>query len=267
LGRHSIRKIGFFLWRLQSNPLVAVTPRGVAGQPQGFHFSPLGVAAPLFTNPEAPPGGARAEEANLPAPIRPLALRFDLCAATGDRSRYYGPDSYHSVAVAVGDPDAPFGSPELPVIPASAVTVCDLATWQRPPGGRDVALDPVRGRLTLSTAAEPAAGEAVRVSYGYGFSGGAGGDLGGGPYDRRLTLSQPADEDFRAVVAVLEPDELPDGASWHSTLGTAIAEWLGLPSRPRRAVVEIRDNATYAEPLLDPLPEGAILEIRARNRR
>lgn len=267
VGRHNIRNIGFFLWRLQSQPLFAVTPRAVPGQPHAFHFSPLGATAPLFTNDEPPPGGERAEETNVPGPIRPLAFHLDLLAADGDRTRFYGPASYHSLAVAIGDPAAPFGSPELPVIPASAVTVCDLAGWRRPGGGKTVAVDPRRGRLTLSAAAEPGPGQAVRVSYGYGFSGGAGGDLGGGAYDRRDTLPEPEPGDFRAAVAVREPEDLPGGVSWHTSIDDAVEEWLALEDPPERAVIEIHDNATYAETASYTLPRDRTLEIRALNRR
>jgi hypothetical protein len=267
VGRHNIRNIGFFLWRLQSQPLFAVTPRAVPGQPHGFHFSPLGAATPLFTNDEPPPGGERAEEPNVPGPIRPLALHLDLLDADGDATRFYGPASYHSLAVAVGDPAAPFGSPGLPVIPASAVTVCDLSGWRRPGGGKAVAVDPRRGRLTLSAAAEPGAGQAVRVSYGYGFSGGAGGDMGGGVYDRRDTLSEPEAGDFRAAVAAGDPGELPAGVPWHTSIDDAVAQWLALADPPERAVVEIHDNGTYVETASYTLPRDRTLEIRALNRR
>lgn len=204
-GRHGIRKIGFFLWRLQSNPLYDVTPRAVPGVPHGFHFRPVGARAPLFTNDETPGGGERPGEPDLPGPVRPLALHLDLLDAPGPRTRYYGSASHHTLAVAVGEPDAPFGSEALPVVPASRVQVCSLGDWRAPeppdPGDPSplptVAVDPERGRLTLSRA--PAPGEAVRVSFCYGFSGGAGGDLGGGPYDRRATLA-PATPDRKSVV-------------------------------------------------------------------
>jgi hypothetical protein len=267
VGRYNIRNIGFFLWRLQSQPLFTVTPRGVPGRAYAFHFNPLGAAAPLFTNTEPAPGGDRAEEANLPAPVRPLALHLDLRDAAGAVSRYYGPDSHHSLAVAVGLPGLAIGAPGLEAIPASRVAVCDLSDWRRPAAGKDVAVDPVLGRLTLAAGAEAAAGEVVRVSYGYGFSGGPRADLGGGPYDRRESLPGPDPAAFRAVVGAAPPQELPAGAIWHTSVADAVAEWLALGDPSPRAVIEMDDNGTYGGSFFPPLPEERTLEIRARNRR
>src|SRR5262245_15999231 len=49
-GWHSIKNIGFFLWRLVPNRLF-VDARQSGTTPWGFYFSPLGNPAPLFTHP------------------------------------------------------------------------------------------------------------------------------------------------------------------------------------------------------------------------
>jgi hypothetical protein len=60
-GRHNIKKIGFFLWRLRSNPLAAVEPVPAASHPHGYHLSPLGNRAPIFANDRRRPGVRPAE--------------------------------------------------------------------------------------------------------------------------------------------------------------------------------------------------------------
>lgn len=260
-GRHNLHKIGFFLWRLHSYPLFAVRPRQSADHAHGYHFSPLGNTAPLFTNSERPVGAARRHEADQPGSVRPLALHADLeqAAATGaTASRYYGPDSHHSLAVAVGAPSGPFGDS---AIDASKVCVCDLRDWNRPPPGKHVAIDPARGRFTLSEGREPHGDQVVRVNFCYGFSGSVDGDLGGGPYDRRDSLPASQPRTFHAVVS---QQALP-GSSAHVTIRAAIDAWLALHPQPHaRAVVEVLDSATYPEgDLMVALPTDVTLELRA----
>ncbi|HEU0236992.1 MAG TPA: hypothetical protein VFR14_11195 [Candidatus Limnocylindrales bacterium] len=266
-GRHNIKKIGFFLWRLRSNPLTGVEPVPAAGHPHGYHLSPLGNSAPIFTNDRRQPGG-RPTEIDLPGPIRRLALLSDVeaAAAAGQAtSRYYGPDTERSLVVAVG---SPIGTLADQAIPASRVTVCNLSTWRLPPAGKDVAIDPLLGRMTLAPSAEPGGDETVRIGYCYGFSGGPGADLGGGPYDRepstaRRLPSGSVDRTFRRVVASVDPGTGP----WSSSVGGAIDDWLLVSPPPERAVIEIIDSGTYHEGSLDiALPRDAALEIRSADR-
>ena len=289
-GRHNIRKIGFFLWRLKSNPLYDVTPRAAVGT-HGFYFSPLGNVAPMFTNYELPPDNQRPEEADMPGPVRRLALYNDMQsaadsagaaataaaaqgasleeqAAAADRagavSRYYGPDSHHSMAVAVGEPTGDFATS---TIPAHEVIVCDLSDWRRPTPDKKVAIDPVLGRFTLAEDAEPGDGQTIRVSYSYGFSGGYGADLGGGLYDRRAHLTTPGTDDFYAAVAAARPDALQPGTLFRTTIRDALSEWIGHTDSPRRAIVEVRDSRTYNEAAFSvDLAAGRTLELQAANR-
>lgn len=289
-GRHNIKKIGFFLWRLRSSPLRAVTPRAAAGHDRAYHFSPLGQSAPLFTNRERPDEDGRAEEADLPGPIRRLALRDDLEAAAdaadlaateaaaagaagasaaeqqaaaeaaGADSRYYGKQTHHSIVIAVGDPAGEVADQALL---ASKVVVCNLADWRSPPAGKDAAIDPVRGRLTLSADAAPGSGEVLRVGYCYGFSGSATADLGGGPYDRRASLTAPADDDlYEGTVAQVDPGTAP----WADGIGAAISDWLSGSSPPGHAIITVADGSTYLEAdLAIMVPAGSSLELRAAN--
>jgi hypothetical protein len=290
-GRHNIKKIGFFLWRLRSNPLTGVEPVPAAGHPHGYHLSPLGNSAPIFTNDRRQPG-VRPTEIDTPGPIRRLALLTDVEAAAaaaqaaaaesaanggsaaeqaaaaakaGAASRFYGADTERSLVVAIGNPT---GALADQAIPAFRVTVCNLSTWRLPPAGKDVAIDPLLGRMTLAPSAEPGGGEAVRIGYCYGFSGGPGADLGGGPYDREPSTAGrvppgSVDGTFRRVVASVDPGTGP----WSSSVGGAIADWLLMSPPPERAVVEIIDSGTYHEGGLDiPLPRDAALEIRSADR-
>ena len=290
-GRHNIRKIGFFLWRLQSNPLVGVTARTATGHPNGYHFSPLGNTAPLFTD-DRRRAGARSAEIDLPGPIRPLALLDDLrsavraataaaqeaqasgasaadqaaaALAAGAQSRYYGPEDERSLVVAVGSPIGVFADQAFP---ASRVTVCNLATWRPPPTGADAAIDPVLGRLTLAPGVAPDSDEVVRVGFCYGFGGGAGADLGGGPYDRvAATATRPrpgtVDTAFRRVVARADPGTGPLSTSVAAAIGLWLAE---VPPSPQ-AVIEVIDSSTYREGNLTiDIPAEATLEIRSADR-
>jgi hypothetical protein len=292
-GRHNIKKIGFFVWRLRSFPFVGVTPQRSGGQLRGYHFSPLGNAAPLFTN-DRRRSAARPAEIDLPAPIRRVALLTDLnraaasaAAAEADAlasgatsavaaaagraagaiSGYYGPDREHSVVIAVGDPAGDLADQ---AIPASRVTVCNLSVWRPPPTNKDAAIDPLLGRLTLAPAIAPTAGQQVRVSYSYGFNGAPDSNIGGGPYDRVPTV-RPGVEDlaaagtnseFRATVA-----RVTAGGAAFPSIGAAVAAWLAMPAPAQRAVVEIVDSGTYREGQLEiALPQDCTLEIRSTDR-
>jgi len=286
-GRHNIKKIGFFAWRLRNYHLEDAVPRPSVGHPRGYHFSPLGNSSPLFNN-FRPHPQMRISEADVPAPIRPLALLADLDAAAlteetvaaaelangatavaaadagrlaGMNSGYYGPGDEQSLFISVGAPGA-----EVP-IPASRVTVCNLSTWREPPAGKDAAVDPVLGRLTLAAAIAPAGGERVRASYCYGFSGAPEAHIGGGPYDRVPPVAAaraiPSDE-FRASVS----KSAPLAVGMYRTIKAAIGAWTGSAFPASRAVVEVLDNATYREGnFVIEIPRDSRLEIRSADHR
>jgi hypothetical protein len=125
-GWYNIPKIGFFLWRLRHYALSGVTPRR-ASVPHGYHFSPLGNPAPLFSNPEreADPSGL-AREIHVPGPIRPLAFHF----SPGD---YYGEDRNDEDRN--GEDRSLLIVKDGDVVPLASVMCKDLRNWDRPPAG------------------------------------------------------------------------------------------------------------------------------------
>lgn len=248
-GWYNIRNLGFFLWRLQSYPLPGVSPTPSDDYADGFHFSPLGHPAPLFTNPRRKPGGAVfVTEANVPGPIRELAF-FQ------DPEAYYGDDADHSLAVYRGGQDV---APEdRALVPMEEVLCKDLSAWSPPPPGM-VAVDVRLGRLAFAPGEAPE--EGVTVDYHYGFSA----DLGGGPYDRRESIeTATSDDDFVLTVARVRPEGTP-AELWRQTVAAAVADWD--PSTRPRAVFTIVDNGTYDEVLEVSLEPGQQLVIQADNR-
>jgi hypothetical protein len=249
-GWHNIRNLGFFLWRLQSYPVPGAQPAPSADSADGFHFSPLGHPAALFTNERRKPGDAvLSSEANVPGPIRPLAFFQDPAA-------YYGSDADMSLAVYRGGQDV---APEdRLLVPLEEILCKDLTAWSPPPGGM-VAIDVHLGRLAFAPGETPA--EGVTVDYHYGFSA----DLGGGTYDRRESIeTASSDDDWAITVAKVQPEGLP-AALWRDTLAAALADWD--PTAQPRAVLTIVDNATYDEVIEVSLETGQQLVIQAENRR
>lgn len=229
-GWHNIRKVGFFLWRLGRYALIDADARLSAGA-FGFHFSPLGNPAPLFTSPdrEADDSGL-AGEIHVPGPIRPVAFFFDPAA-------YYGPS--RSLFIRKDGVD----------VPLAQVMCKDLSTWERPPAGK-VAVDVALGRMTFAPGEEPASG--VTVSFSYGFSA----DIGGGAYNRRRTIANPGLAAWRRTVA-------RQGADFAS-LSAALAAWAS-PADGNRAdaIITILDNASYADAISLELADDRLLIIQA----
>jgi len=244
-GKHNIPNVGLFLWRLQNYAIINVTPRAVASPADGrFRFTSIGYDATLFNQPQTEETITHlAEETNVPDVIRPLAFYLDLKeygelyssiaeSKRPDSSIYYGPNASLDIT-----------KDGLAVLPLDVMCM-DLRNWARPPKGK-VGVDVRLGRLAFHEKDKP---QNVAVSFNYGFSG----DIGGGPYDRRLVPQpgQPAPSDYENTVAV------PDGlgvlleisATRFSTISEALNHWeveLGHP----RAVINIADNRTYEEDL------------------
>ncbi len=248
-GWYNIRNLGFFLWRLQSYPLQGVSPARSGDYADGFHFSPLGNPAPLFTNPRRKPGDvAFSTEANVPGPIRPLAF-FQ------DPSAYYGADADSSLAIYRGGQDV--APADRTLVPLEQVLCKDLSAWSPPPSGM-VAVDVRLGRLAFAPGETPANG--VTVDYHYGFSA----DIGGGPYDRRGSIeTATSDDDFTLTIARVRPPDLAPEL-WRQTVAGAVGDWD--PTTKPRAVFTIADDGTYDEQLSVSLQAGQTLIIQADNR-
>lgn len=139
-GWHNIKRIGFFLWRLQSYPLANVRARARpdAGPPFGFHFSSIGSPTQLFTNPrkEPDPTGL-AREFHLPGALHRTPFRVDLDGYTreqgaidpGERalqSVYYGASQMtHETSLSIRR--------DGEQVPPLEVESADLESWSRPP--------------------------------------------------------------------------------------------------------------------------------------
>lgn len=248
-GRFNLPSLGLHLWRLRAFPVKGSPAAAVEGTGgAGFHFDPLGGDVPLF-NRLAPSTGTirQAAEADLPVPITLASLDRDLQQPV---SGFYGLDR----AIRVMEDGRE--------VPASAVVARDLSAWEGgvppfpgiPAGG--VAIDPERGRLLFAT---PPAGM-VRVDYAYGFAAA----MGGGPYDRRAMLADPAAPgiDYREVSQTGTGTPLADAvAAWaagSSTLG--VIRVVDLVPDPLR---QIPESEVYRDDLVIPLAAGRTLILEA----
>ena len=215
-GWYNVRNIGFHLWRLAAYALERTEARrlGAAGDFRYF-FSPLGNSAPLFSRARREGDDAGlATELHVPQPIRPARF-FE---GIGD---FYGSvPNVSSITVFVDGVE----------IPTAHVNCRDLSIWSQPAPDR-IAIDVVRGRMTLGPALVPA--NQVEVTYHYGFPA----DLGGGPYRRRAWLMRT---NFAANVHLISV-----GPGGHPTIAAALNEWQ--VGGQRDAIIHILDNRTYAE--------------------
>jgi hypothetical protein len=217
-GWYNVRNIGFHLWRLGAYALERTMARrlGAAGDFRYF-FSPLGNSAPLFSRArrEGDEAGL-ATELHVPQPIRPA--RFFSSIAD-----FYGSvPNVSSITVFVNGVE----------IPAAQVICRNLSIWSQP-SINFVAIDVMRGRMTLGPNLLPA--DLVEVTYHYGFPA----DLGGGLYRRRSWLIR---SNFAADVQIITV-----GPGGHNTIADALIEWQ--TGGRRNAIVRISDNRTYAEPI------------------
>jgi hypothetical protein len=226
-GRYNVPYIGLFLWRLQSYLLTDVAARRVDAR--RFTFDPLGGGRTLFNVPETETGLAHlAEPFNVPMPLTRRSLHRDLV-------RYYGtPDAVNSLRVRIGSA----------VQTADRVVVCDLSDaaagqWAHDAPAGKIALDPQLGRIVFADAP----GQEVLVSFAQGF----GGDLGGGPYDRRASLAAALKGGTTWQVGVMRNP--PAGQTQiKATLTAAVTEWNQRPPG-EHGVIVLMDSRTYEEDL------------------
>jgi len=263
-GWYNIPNIGFFLWRLRSNPLEEVTP-GQGALPWQYHFSPLGNPAPLFNawRREGDEAGLAAEY-HVPSPIRPAYFYEDLQA---HRRQYPRPEYTPLYAALDRGGSLTIERNGVPVPPAVDYEATpDLYTPQvlcrrldpwpvAQPTGRVIAVDVESGRFAVGDGWGDAT-ERLDVHYHYGFPA----DLGGGPYERGPWLVA---ETLPTLQLFVQQENTPAG--YHSTLGAALAEWVAhVPARPN-ATITILDNRTYAEALNIELADDQWLVIQAAN--
>ncbi|WP_447979273.1 hypothetical protein [Candidatus Nitrospira bockiana] len=245
-GTYNIPHVGLFLWRLQSSLLTDVTARRVDAT--RFTFDPLGGSHPLFNVPETETGLTHlAEPVNVPMPMSRLTLHHDL-------ARYYGSgDEVNSLLVKVGT--VPQG--------ADRIVVCDLGdagggNWAHGAPAGMIAVDPQLGRIAF---ADAPTGE-VSVSFAHGV----GGDLGGGPYDRRASLTEVLKAGTTWQVGVMR-NPPPAQTPIKATLTDAVKEW-NQQAPGSRGVIVLMDSRTYEEDLITAqtritIPAGSQLLIVA----
>jgi hypothetical protein len=249
-GWHSIKNIGFFLWRLRAFPLADV-PARAAGVGWGFHFSPLGNRAPLFAlgRREADETGL-ATELHVEAPIRRAFFARDLAlhgALPAPATDLYGPGA--SIAIVRN------GNP----VPPSAIRCRRLDPWPAAqPTGTVVAVDVASGRLAIG-AGLPGVTNTLDVSFAYGFPT----ELGGGPYERRAWLVDPALDTPTTLRFRVASIPVSGPAPTHANLTVALSDW-ATAGRPD-TVISIADSRTYTLPATITLADGGRLAIEAEN--
>jgi hypothetical protein len=244
-GKYDIPNVGLFLWRVQSYPLTGVSAAQV--DTKRFAVDPLGRSTALFSVPETEVDLTHlADPSNVPLPISRRTLQHDLARLYGDAD----------------DPASLVISVDGTVRDRSTIVVCDLSDegggWahEAPPG--KVAVDPELGRVAF---ADAPAGE-VTASYAYGL----GGDLGGGPYDKREALAPFLAGGITWQVGVMaEPPATATAIK--PTLVDAVKEWNQQPAGTRGLIV-LMESRTLEEDLKTQatrinVPEGSQLVIAA----
>ena len=230
-GRHNIKNIGIYLWRLKSysltkSPLIPI-------EPGHYYFSPLQHDIPLFNKPVPEEKITHlAEPVNVPAPISRRTMHADLGLFYGEGKSVVIYDTFD----AVNNEYVPF--------PATDIEVCCLAdgdgNWINDPENNTMALDPETGRVALGPdliAATPN----LWAEFHYGFSA----DTGGGEYQR----SEPFDPELEALETVAHPQ----------TIQSALNNLSG------EGVVEITDTGRYAETPSIHVNANTRIEMRAAN--
>ena len=214
-GWYGIRKVCFFLFRLQAFPMVAMTPaQSTSGSAGCLHVHPLGQDAPVFHAGTTVDDDELATEDNVDAPIRPYHF-------------YLHPESDWNQTLAIRH--GPGGTR----VAVTDVLCKDLSTWPAVPDDK-VAVDVRTGRLRIGS--NVALADPVTVDAAYGFSA----PMGGGPYPRAAATSAP-----RPGELVLQVSRSGAGTSYAS-IANALTHWATLPASDVRIVIV--DSATYNLP-------------------
>ena len=229
-GTHNLPSIGLVAWRLIADG-VDRAPAECVNDDNHFTFDTLGRDTQLCVYP-APrmPGRQPASDLDVPVPISRLALDHRL-------EDYYG--AARSFCVYRG----------RSAVERAEIVIADLSRWRHRLAPRQVAVDPVLGRIAFPVRDVPE--EGVFVSYRRLTVGG----LGGGQYPRSLAM--PA--------AAFYPVNMT-GHGGHASVGAAFAAWRDDRAGGKagaHATIEILDDGVYEEALHFVLRPGESLEIRA----
>ena len=283
-GRFNIPNIGLYLWRLRAYLLGSGNPGDVAADftsarphPGGWwHMHPAGVDAPLFNPPRTETALTQAaQEDNVPAPLRTLALHAEL-----ERLR-----------LGIAKPTPRFMTETDPVlrcfvqlngettpveVPRQDIYLCDIPDSRELalPTPRVLALDLARGRIGFPSAL---AVERVWLQAAHGSAA----DIGGGAYDRGDAL-RGASRSMSAGLAVEDSSSgFFDPGVWQvgvthllpmdatgtlfGSLRAAVAAWNAEPAG-RTGVIVVMDSLSEfdtATPLRIQIPEASSLLIVA----
>lgn len=278
-GRYNIPHLGLFIWRHSAAPIwpVADPAPGYLGgaQPRRdgpdrglLSFDPLGRDLPLVNRPSADLSvRMRVSPRNVPAPLTREGLFATLNAA---RAEGVTPDRWFEQA-------PPFrvrlDGAEVPV---AKLFCCNLdkaedGSWRRPANSGEVIVDPELGRISLHSSDEDKPLET-------GFAMAQHFDIGGGAYDRRMSLEQwrpdfvidgepPPWQIGVSKIDGVATDDLDQAGPVVSSLREAVKLWNEQASEDARGIIAVLDNATYDEMLNGQrrilLPRGSKLAIVA----
>ena len=244
-GWYNAPHIGLFLWRIQSYQLEDVTARAVDGL--RYVLDPLGRDLALFNVPRTEDDLTQsAEPLHVPMPVSRHTLHRDLASYYGDAG------NARSIRIFTGGA----------VQPASAVCAGILddhgSEWtHNAPAGKAI-IDPELGRVAFDVVPDAP----VTASYAYGF----GGDLGGGPYDRRASVGEALKSGVGWQMGVFHAPP-PSQSSIVATLADAVKAWNQQPAGTQ-GVIALMDSRSYSEDLDTAarrirIPEGSQLLIVA----
>lgn len=230
-GRHNIKNIGLYLWRLQSysiskSPLVPI-------EPGHYYFAALQHELPLFNKPVTEDHITHlAEPMNVPEPINRRVMHADL-------ELFYGEGK--SVAIYNGFDAA---NDSFNMVPVTDIEVCCLAdkdgNWINDPADNKIALDPETGRIALGPDLIADLPD-LWVNFHYGFSA----DIGAGEYERGGQF----DTELSVIETVANPQTI------QSALDNLVGE----------GVVEVTNTGRYTETLAINVNASARVEVRAAN--
>ena len=230
-GHSNISGVAVHLWRWRSFSVTSAPAVEVGGG--RYRFSPLGSDMPIFSSPPLRTAfTSLTTQADVPLPIsRPQLADF------------YGPGA--SVLLTA----------DGTAIDASQVYGANLAdrpggSWCTVASGM-IAIDPELGRIQF--AGDVPLPQSLQLTYQYGFPA----QMGGGPYDRSVSLAQlnPAGGTFFAVV----------GSAEYPTLESAVAGWNEL-APGSSGIIVVPGFASLTVDLTAPsvlLPAGSSLAIVA----
>lgn len=244
-SKASLDGIGIFLWRLTSFPLTKVCAARAPGEMGCYHFDPLGIDAPLF-NPLRTTGTGALTETSAPGPIAPGPLADALAAlrAADSLGIENTADPYLGAA-----PPFQITINETQVL-LKNMRVADLSDWRKSAGAWEpkvkAVVDPTLGRFMIPLSLEksvPSTDPRVVVSFYRGFAS----ELGGGFYDRSITLDDVP---------------LPIKVSSQNILTTALVNVSG---GTQKTIIEIADSLDYI-PVDLVVPAGMTVELRAANK-